>query len=105
MVKETIDGIFRQTNLPNESEEYLRKREELRLAEVALMQQQERVAELRRQLPLGAAVQDYDFEEGPANRRRAQGGAAARGSGAQLFRACGRRGDFAAAVERAGAAV
>jgi predicted dithiol-disulfide oxidoreductase (DUF899 family) len=67
MVKEIINGTFRQTNLPDESEEYLAKRDELRLAEIDLMRQQERVAELRRRLPLGAIVQDYAFEEGPAN--------------------------------------
>lgn len=37
MVNETIDGSFRQTNLPGESSDYLAKREELRLAEVELM--------------------------------------------------------------------
>src|SRR5438128_8551079 len=67
MVHETIQGTFRQTNLTNESAEYLSKREELRLAEIELMRQRERVAELRRNLPLGAAVQDYQFEEGPAD--------------------------------------
>lgn len=67
MVKEIVNGTFRQTNLQNESEEYLAKREELRLAEIELMRQRERVAELRRRLPLGAIVQDYAFEEGPAN--------------------------------------
>src|SRR5262245_19571698 len=60
---QTIDGILRQTNLPNESEEYLAKREELRLAEIELRNQRERVAELRRKLPIGPAVQDYVFEE------------------------------------------
>lgn len=30
-----------------------------------LMRQRERVAELRRHLPQGAPVQDYQFEEGP----------------------------------------
>ena len=34
MVHEMIDGIYRQTNLPNESPEYLSKREELQLAEI-----------------------------------------------------------------------
>src|SRR5262245_36498380 len=63
MVKQTINGTFRQTNLPNESEEYLSKREELRLAEIELRNQRERVAELRRKLPIGPAVQDYVFEE------------------------------------------
>jgi predicted dithiol-disulfide oxidoreductase (DUF899 family) len=51
--------------LTNESSEYLAKREELRLAEIELMRQRERVAELRRHLPHGAPMQDYDFEEGP----------------------------------------
>src|SRR5881394_1051930 len=67
MVLETINGTFRQTNLTNESDEYLAKRDELRLAEIELMRQGERVAELRRRLPQGAIVQDYEFEEGPAN--------------------------------------
>lgn len=67
MTYETINKTFRQTNLKNESEEYLAKREELRLAEIELMQQRERVAALRRELPQGATVQDYVFEEGPAN--------------------------------------
>lgn len=65
MVHTIVDGTFRQTNLANESSEYLAKREELRLAEVELMRQRERVAELRRNLPEGAAIQDYLFEEGP----------------------------------------
>src|SRR5262245_36773532 len=67
MAPEMINGTFRQTNLPNESDEYLSKREELRLAEIELMRQRERVAELRRGLPQGTEVQDYAFEEGPAN--------------------------------------
>ena len=66
MVKEMIDGTFRQTNLPNESPEYLAKREEVRLAEIELLKQRERVAELRRALPEGATIQDYEFLEGPA---------------------------------------
>jgi len=65
MVQTIVDGTFRQTNLTNESSEYLGKREELRLAEIELMRQRERVAELRRHLPQGAAMQDYAFEEGP----------------------------------------
>src|SRR5215471_7857232 len=65
MVKTIVDGTFRQTNLANESPEYLSKREELRLAEIELMRQRERVAELRRHLPQGAPIQDYQFEEGP----------------------------------------
>src|SRR4029453_14873592 len=67
MVHEMIDGTYRQTNLPNESPEYLSKREELRHAEIELMRQRERVAELRRTLPKGTTVQDYEFLEGPAS--------------------------------------
>jgi predicted dithiol-disulfide oxidoreductase (DUF899 family) len=67
MVHEIIDGTYRQTNLPNESAEYLAKREALRKAEIELMRQRERVAALRRELPVGPAVQDYAFEEGPAS--------------------------------------
>jgi predicted dithiol-disulfide oxidoreductase (DUF899 family) len=66
MVHEMIDGTYRQTNLPNESPEYLAKREELRLAEIELMKQRERCAELRRGLPKGATIRDYEFLEGPA---------------------------------------
>src|SRR5436190_8671735 len=66
MMHEMIQGTFRQTNLPNESVDYLKKREELRLAEIDLMRQRERVAELRRRLPQGAAIQNYSFDEGPA---------------------------------------
>jgi predicted dithiol-disulfide oxidoreductase (DUF899 family) len=62
-----INGILRQTNLPNESEEYLLKRDELRRAEIDLRNQRERVAELRRQLPQGPAVEDYVFEEVSGN--------------------------------------
>jgi predicted dithiol-disulfide oxidoreductase (DUF899 family) len=51
MVNTMVDGTFRQTNLTNESSEYLAKREELRLAEIELMRQRERVAELRPHLP------------------------------------------------------
>jgi predicted dithiol-disulfide oxidoreductase (DUF899 family) len=65
MVHTVVDGTFRQTNLTNESSEYLAKREELRLAEIELMRQRERVAALRRNLPEGAPIQDYQFEEGP----------------------------------------
>ena len=67
MAHETIHGTYRQTNLPNESADYLTKREELRIAEIDLMRQRERVAELRRRLPQGATIKDYVFEEGPAD--------------------------------------
>jgi predicted dithiol-disulfide oxidoreductase (DUF899 family) len=53
-----------QTRL-NEPAEYAARREELRRAEVALMQQQEKVAALRRHLPEGTPVEDYQFREGP----------------------------------------
>jgi predicted dithiol-disulfide oxidoreductase (DUF899 family) len=67
MVHETIAGTYRQTNLPNESPEYLAKREEVRLAEIELLKQRERVAALRREMPKGATIQDYEFLEGPAS--------------------------------------
>ena len=56
---------MRHTRLANESAEYLAAREELRLAEINLMRERERVAELRRGLPAGAPLADYAFEEGP----------------------------------------
>ena len=65
MVHTVVDGTYRQTNLTNESPEYLAKREQLRLAEIDLMRQRERVADLRRNLPEGAPLQDYEFAEGP----------------------------------------
>src|SRR2546429_3354347 len=67
MVHEMIDGTYRQTNLPNESQEYLAKREELRLAEIELLNTRERVAALRRDLPKGATIQDYEFLEAPTS--------------------------------------
>jgi predicted dithiol-disulfide oxidoreductase (DUF899 family) len=54
-----------QTRL-TESAEYTARRDELRLAEIELMRQRERVAALRRQLPAGTPVTDYLFAEGPA---------------------------------------
>ncbi|KUJ66167.1 hypothetical protein ACZ90_39995 [Streptomyces albus subsp. albus] len=58
---------MRQTNLSGESTEYVGAREELRQAEIELMRHRERVAELRRRLPPGPVVDDYVFEEGPAD--------------------------------------
>jgi predicted dithiol-disulfide oxidoreductase (DUF899 family) len=58
---------MRNTRLANESPDYLARREELRLAEIDLMKQRERVADLRRRLPEGAVVKDYVFQEGPAD--------------------------------------
>jgi predicted dithiol-disulfide oxidoreductase (DUF899 family) len=53
--------------LANESENYRKIREELFEAEVALRDQRERVAALRRKLPLDTNVKDYVFQEGPAD--------------------------------------
>ncbi|WP_326687295.1 MULTISPECIES: DUF899 family protein [unclassified Streptomyces] len=58
---------MRQTNLTGESADYVSAREELRQAEIELMRHRERVADLRRRLPLGPVVEDYVFEEGPAD--------------------------------------
>jgi len=60
-------AVFRLTNLSNESPEYIAQRDQLRLAEIELMHHQEKVAEMRRQLPQGPEIQDYVFEEGPAD--------------------------------------
>lgn len=59
--------MYPETNLQNESEEYRAKREELRLAEIELMRRREQVAVMRRALPGGALVEDYVFDEGPAD--------------------------------------
>jgi predicted dithiol-disulfide oxidoreductase (DUF899 family) len=67
MVLKFVNGTYRETNLTNESPKYLAKREELRLAEIELMIHQERVSALRRELPQGAPLKDYEFVEGPAN--------------------------------------
>jgi predicted dithiol-disulfide oxidoreductase (DUF899 family) len=53
-----------QTRL-SEPAEYAASREKLLAAEIALMRQREEVAALRRALPPGAAVEDYEFIEGP----------------------------------------
>lgn len=55
------------TRLANQSADYVAQREHLRLAEIELMRSRERVAELRRRLPAGPALQDYPFAEGPAD--------------------------------------
>jgi len=49
--------------LENESPEYAKIRNELHAAEVALRDQRERVAELRRSLPLDGVIPDQEFEE------------------------------------------
>ncbi|MEM7466749.1 MAG: DUF899 family protein [Pseudomonadota bacterium] len=48
---------------PNESEQYRSARNELLEAEIALRDNIEKVAALRRTLPLGGLVGDYDFEQ------------------------------------------
>jgi predicted dithiol-disulfide oxidoreductase (DUF899 family) len=63
--REKTDGMLRHTRLVNEPRDYLQKREELRLAEIELFHNIERVATLRRALPTGAEVTDYVFQEGP----------------------------------------
>jgi predicted dithiol-disulfide oxidoreductase (DUF899 family) len=63
--REKTDGVLRHTRLANEPREYLEKREELRLAEMEMFRNIERVAALRRALPIGAEVTDYVFQEGP----------------------------------------
>jgi len=62
-----INGSYRETNLTNESARVLTRREELRLAEIELMEHQERVAALRRALPPGALLRDHEFLEGPVD--------------------------------------
>jgi predicted dithiol-disulfide oxidoreductase (DUF899 family) len=58
---------MRYARLASETEEYRKHREELRLAEIELIDHRERVARMRRELPLGPAVDDYVFLEGPAD--------------------------------------
>jgi predicted dithiol-disulfide oxidoreductase (DUF899 family) len=50
-----------------ESSDYRRLRDELLEAEIALMMQRERVAALRRNLPLDTEIHDYEFHEGPVD--------------------------------------
>jgi predicted dithiol-disulfide oxidoreductase (DUF899 family) len=70
MVHAIVDGTFRQTNLTNESSEYLAKREELRLAEIELMRQRERAAELRRHLPRERSDSGLSVSRGPSRPQR-----------------------------------
>ncbi|WP_328319047.1 DUF899 family protein [Streptomyces sp. NBC_00388] len=58
---------MRQTNLTGESAAYVSAREELQRAEIELMRHREQIAALRRGLPPGPVVDDYAFEEGPAD--------------------------------------
>src|SRR4051812_49140348 len=54
-------------DFPAETDEYRQKRAELLEAEMELSRHTEKVAELRRNLPLGMAMPDYVFREGPAD--------------------------------------
>ncbi len=67
MEQDKIPDGTRPTRLHNESAEYLAKREALRLAEIESMKLRERVAQLRRELPQGATVENYAFIEGPVD--------------------------------------
>jgi predicted dithiol-disulfide oxidoreductase (DUF899 family) len=53
--------------LPEESRESAKIRDELLEAEIALRDQRERVAELRRKLPEDTVATDYVFQEGPGD--------------------------------------
>lgn len=56
--------------VPGETDAYRRSRQELFAAEIALRDQIERVAQLRRALPLGLAMPDYVFRTGPDDLER-----------------------------------
>lgn len=60
---------MRWYDFPEQSDEYVRQRAELLAAEIALRNQIEAVAELRRALPHGRAVPDYVFQEGARDLR------------------------------------
>ena len=55
---------MRYTRLSTESAGYREAREKLRIAEIELIDHVERVAQMRRALPPGAIVDDYEFAEG-----------------------------------------
>src|SRR5690349_24074715 len=55
---------------PGASAAYRGAREELLAAEIALRDQVERVAALRRALPVGPVMPDYIFREGPRDLSR-----------------------------------
>lgn len=64
--QELIDAS-RRTRLENESAEYLSQREQLRKAEYKALRVRESVAQIRRELPEGAVIRDYEFIEGPTD--------------------------------------
>jgi predicted dithiol-disulfide oxidoreductase (DUF899 family) len=55
--------MIHNVRFPNEDRKYRAAREILLKAEVALRREIERVAALRRKLPLGGAARDFEFEE------------------------------------------
>lgn len=57
-------AFHHSVRFPGESEEYRAARDELLAAEADLRERAERVANLRRTLPLGGEVEDFAFEEG-----------------------------------------
>src|SRR5438046_10432170 len=61
---------MRWYDFPGQDDEYKRRRAELLAAEIALKDQVERVAALRRALPVGMRVHDYAFREGPLDLAR-----------------------------------
>jgi predicted dithiol-disulfide oxidoreductase (DUF899 family) len=78
-------GPSQAIRFPNESADYRARRDALLHAETALRAQLERVAAMRRSLPLGGQVrEDYVFEEGPAD--LASAGAAMPVRLSELFR-------------------
>jgi predicted dithiol-disulfide oxidoreductase (DUF899 family) len=58
---------MQHTNLSGESQDYMARREELRLAEIELMRNREQVAALRRALPECPVIEDYEFLSGPSD--------------------------------------
>jgi predicted dithiol-disulfide oxidoreductase (DUF899 family) len=64
------DEVMSRFVFAGESADYQQRRAELLAAELALKDQVERVAALRRALPLGMRVPDYVFREGPMDLSR-----------------------------------
>jgi predicted dithiol-disulfide oxidoreductase (DUF899 family) len=64
------DEVMSRFVFADESADYQQRRAELLAAELALKDQVERVAALRRALPLGMRVPDYVFREGPMDLSR-----------------------------------
>jgi hypothetical protein len=58
------------TRLPDQSADYIQRREELRVAEIELMRHAERVAEMRRRLPPGPDGPGLRLPRGTSRPRR-----------------------------------